>query len=74
MENKLNNDVNFVYFLEIDKIYTSFDGDIKSLQNLLYLIYKIYYRDNQFNIIDDSVKQSLDTALKLIIKSNNYFI
>lgn len=65
---KNNEDINFIYFNQIDKIYTSFENSLDNFKNITCLIYNIYYKNDQFNVINHSVKSSLNTMLTLLIK------
>jgi hypothetical protein len=65
----INEDVNFIYFNQIDKIYTSFENSLDNFKNITCLIYKIYYKNDQFNVVNDSVKSSLKTMISLLIKN-----
>ena len=57
---------------EINKNYQNLP-DINFLE-LLKLIYKIYFSENIFINISDSLKFQLDTLLKIIIKNNSWYL
>ena len=67
------NDINFIYFNKIDEIYISFENSLDNFKEIICLIYKIYYQNDQFEIINNTTKESLRSMLKLLISKNNYF-
>lgn len=68
--NKYNN-----YFSkELDKIVNFSFSDIKDYQELLKIIYLIYFNENIFIIIDDNIKYKLNIILTKLIYKNNWFI
>lgn len=71
--NNLTNNINFVYFNKIDEIYHTFTPSLNGLQELLFLIYNIYYKNDQFNLISPEVKSSFNSTLKLLMKKHNLF-
>ena len=54
------NDINFIYFNKIDEIYISFENSLDNFKEIICLIYKIYYQNDQFEIINNTT--NIDNA------------
>ena len=71
----LKEDNNYNYYQKIDYYYNNYDNSISYYQEILLLIYDIFYKHDNFNYINPIISQMLDNMIKLlIIKKNLYLI
>ena len=66
---------NYNYYQKIDYYYNNYDNSISYYQEILLLIYDIFYKHDNFNYINPIISQMLNNMIKLlIIKKNLYLI
>lgn len=68
------NNYNNKLSIDLDKMLKSFNSNLLDMYlDLLNIIYKIYFNENIFQIVNDSIKYKLNISLNLLIKNNNWF-
>lgn len=60
------NNYNLQLLKQLNNLYKHFNNDKDSYLDLLYLIYKIYYYDNIFLLVQDDIKYNLNSIVQLI--------
>ena len=70
----LKEDNNYNYYQKIDYYYNNYDNSISYYQEILLLIYDIFYKHDNFNYINPIIPQMLNNMIKLLIIEKNLYL
>ena len=70
----LKEDNNYNYYQKIDYYYNNYDNSISYYQEILLLIYDIFYKHDNFNYINPIISQMLNNMIKLLIIEKNLYL